>query len=50
MHPKDRGMVKAKHVSALVVTWLAAFAAAYAGTPRLQSYQAKNHINEEATV
>src|SRR5262249_33154354 len=30
--------------------WLATFAAASAGLPRLLSYQAKNHLGENATV
>jgi hypothetical protein len=30
--------------------WLATLATAHAGVPRLQSYQAKNHIGEAATV
>jgi hypothetical protein len=30
--------------------WLATFAAAYAGVPRLLSYHAKNHFRETATV
>lgn len=31
-------------------TWLATLAAAHAGLPRVLSYQAKNHIGENATV
>jgi hypothetical protein len=30
--------------------WLATVAAAYAGVPRLLSYQAKNHFRETVTV
>src|SRR6516162_5270609 len=30
--------------------WLATFAAASTGVPRLLSYQAKNHLGENATV
>jgi hypothetical protein len=40
-----------KHSSKLVAAMcLATFAAAYAGVPRLLSYQAKNHFRETATV
>src|SRR5262245_28501025 len=44
-------MMKRRHARALVAAmWLASFAVAYAGVPRLQSYQAKNHFRETATV
>jgi hypothetical protein len=33
-----------------LAVWLAIFGAAHAGVPRLQSYQAKNHVREAATV
>ena len=33
-----------------VAIWLATLAAASAGLPRLLSYQAKNHLGENATV
>jgi len=43
--------MKRKHTCKVVLAvWLATFAAAYAGVPRLQSYQAKNHFRETATV
>jgi hypothetical protein len=34
----------------VVALWLAVATLAYAGTPRLQSYQAQNHLGESATV
>jgi hypothetical protein len=41
----------ARYTRCLVATLcLATFAAAYAGVPRLMSYQAKNHFRETATV
>src|SRR5262245_50936399 len=44
-------MMKRNRATRLVAAmWLATFAAAYAGVPRLQSYQAKNHFRETATV
>jgi DNA/RNA endonuclease YhcR with UshA esterase domain len=33
-----------------VASWLATLSAAHAGLPRLLSYQAKNHIGDNATV
>jgi DNA/RNA endonuclease YhcR with UshA esterase domain len=46
-----RAMVRRKVVSVLMAaTWLTSFGAADAGTPRLQSYQAKNHFREAVTV
>src|SRR5262245_10743731 len=44
-------MMKRNRVAELAAAmWLATFAAAYAGVPRLQSYQAKNHFRETPTV
>ena len=44
-------MMKRNRATGLAAAmWLATFAAAYAGVPRLQSYQAKNHFRETATV
>jgi hypothetical protein len=44
-------MMNNTHARRLVVAvWLANFAAADAGVPRLLSYQAKNHFRETATV
>jgi hypothetical protein len=44
-------MMKRNRATELVIAvWLATFAAAYAGVPRLLSYQAKNHFRETATV
>jgi DNA/RNA endonuclease YhcR with UshA esterase domain len=44
-------MMKRNRATGLVAAmWLATSAAAYAGVPRLQSYQAKNHFRETATV
>lgn len=44
-------MRKQKHAIKLAVgIWLATFVAASAGLPRLRSYQAKNHLGENATV
>ena len=44
-------MMKQKHAIALMVgIWLSIFAAASAEVPRLLSYQAKNHLGENATV
>ncbi len=44
-------MRKQKHAIKLAVgVWLATFVAASAGVPRLLSYQAKNHLGENATI
>jgi len=44
-------MMKHRSATQLAVgIWLATFAAASAGLPRLLSYQAKNHLGENATV
>lgn len=44
-------MPNSKRAALLAVgIWLATFAAASAGVPRLLSYQAKNHFGEKATV
>ena len=44
-------MRKQKHAIKLAFgIWLATFVAASAGLPRLLSYQAKNHLGENATV
>src|SRR5262249_62204059 len=44
-------MMKCSRVAELAAAMcLAAFATASAGVPRLQSYQAKNHFRETATV
>ena len=44
-------MIKGNQLWKFVVAMsLVALAAAYAGTPRLLSYQAKNHFREKATV
>ena len=43
--------MKRRSIAKLAVgIWLATFAAASAGLPRLLSYQAKNHLGENATV
>jgi hypothetical protein len=44
-------MMKRNRATGLVAAiWLATSAGAYAGVPRLLSYQAKNHFRETTTV
>jgi hypothetical protein len=44
-------LAKRTHPAELVLgAWLGIFGVADAGVPRLQSYQAKNHVREAATV
>ena len=43
-------MMKRHATKLATALWLAAVTTAYAGGPRLQSYQAKNHLHETATV
>ena len=48
--PRHSVMKRSCLTKLAVVAWLATFTPAHAGLPRLLSYQAKNHIGDNATV
>ena len=48
--PRHSVMKRSCLTKLAVVAWLATFIPAHAGVPRLLSFQAKNHIGDNATV